>query len=146
MKYFTCLFRTVCLLIITFALVFLPINSPDHAYAATSCKVGTKLGKTPISLKIGDKPGCYNIKLAAAAKKLLTTDASKSCKLCHANSSSLFPIAHVKSTNANLRTQGYTLKPASITAAFNAHKSQMMNATIKSSDAKAISNYLQSIK
>ncbi len=116
--------------------------SAVSAYAALLCKKGTKAGKTPISLKAKAKVACYNVKLAAAAKRLLTLDMTKSCFACHASGS-----AHpVTTMNANLRLQGYTLKPASILSAFNAHGAQMMGASLTSAEAKSISNYLQSIK
>ena len=114
--------------------------------SAATCAPGTALGVTPISLKKGDKPGCYNTALAALAQKLLTSDANKSCKLCHAPSAVLYPTARVGNINSNMRKQGYSLKPAMITVAFNRHISKMLGAKMSGADAKAISNYLQSIK
>jgi|GEM_PF-4662994 len=110
--------------------------------AKLTCKTGLKAGKTPISLVVGGKVSCYNIVSAAAGKKLLTKDFSKSCSTCHSG----FGIAPSTQMNSKLRSQGYTLKPASITAAFNAHSSEMAGSIITAKDAKLISYYLQSIK
>lgn len=135
-------------------LSFISFSSPPLAFGAPNsaesqlsasaiqCKTGFKAGKTPISLKTGDKVGCYNVKLADTAKKLLTTDMSKSCFACHASGG----ITPVSKMNKNLRKQGYTLTPSSISSAFRAHSSEMAGASLSTAQAKAISNYLQSIK
>lgn len=116
----------------------------QSAHAATSCKPGTKKGKTPISLKSTDAPGCFNIALAASGKKLLT--ASLPCKTCHASNATLYPTGPVTKMNSNMRAQGYTLSVANIKKAFAAHIDEMAGASLKGSEAKAISHYLQSIK
>ena len=122
----------------------LTIQTEESELLATKpkCKTGTKAGKTPISLVVGAKVSCYNVASAAVGKKLLTKDFSKSCSTCHSG----FGIAPSTQMNTKLRAQGYTLKPASIIAAFNAHASEMAGSVITAKDAKAISNYLQSIK
>ena len=126
--------------------LFSVTNSPDNALAATKCKTGFKLGKTPVSLVVGDAPGCYSVKLAAAAKKLLTGNVARKCITCHAAGTVLFPIAHVANMNTNLRNQGYSLAPDQITAAFNMHVTQMIGSKMSNAEAKQISQFLQSIK
>lgn len=116
-------------------------SDTDNTYAATSCKTGFKPGKTPVSLVIGAKPKCVNSVQVAAGKKLLTGTAN-TCFVCHGAAG----ISPVSQMNSNLRAQGYTLAPADITAAFNAHVTEMSGATITTKDTKAISQYLQSIK
>jgi mono/diheme cytochrome c family protein len=105
------------------------------------CKVGFKPGKTPVSLTTGAKVSCVSTKSAAAGKKLLTGMA-KTCFACHGP----MGIAPASLMSSNLRAQGYTLKPADITAAFAAHLPEMGAVTMSSKDAKDISAYLQSIK
>lgn len=106
------------------------------------CKTGFKAGKTPASLVVGAKVSCVNIKQAAAGKKLLTSDHTNSCFACHSS----IGIAPSSQMNSNLRTQGYSLKTASLLTAFNAHLDQMAGASVSTKDLKAISSYLQSIK
>ena len=120
----------------------------DNSFAASKkkivCKAGTTLAKTPISLVAGDKLACVSTATVATAKKLLTKPAgTNACYVCHATTG-IYPVTNMIS---NLRTQGYTLAPASITSAFNFHYSQMLGAKpITASQAKAISAYLQTLK
>ena len=115
--------------------------SPDSYAAVAPCKTGFKRGKTPVSLVEGAKPGCYKISLAATGKKLLL-GTNNTCFACH----SAAGISPTSTTNGKLRDQGYTLQPASILSAFNAHQSEMSGASLTLAQAKAISSYLQSIK
>ena len=122
-----------------------PAPGMEQAVSATgkiTCKTGFKAGKTPVSLVVGAKPGCYKVVSATAGKKLLTTDKTKTCMGCHSS----LGIAPASLMNSNLRTQGYTLKPASIQAAFDAHSAEMLGSIITPKDAQAISAYLQSLK
>jgi mono/diheme cytochrome c family protein len=130
-------------------LVFVALDCPQHVTAqdpvritaAAPCKTGFKRGKTPVSLVVGTKPGCYDTKLAATGKRLLT-GMSNSCFACH-TPGGINPFTQM---NSNLRTQGYTLAPARISEAFTAHQAEMAGASITSKDAKAISHFLQSIR
>ena len=124
-------------------LVGLSAQSQAYAAAKPKCVAGvSKVAKTPVSLVAGDKLKCVNIKKAQAGKKLLVTDKSKTCYSCH----SAFGVSPYTSMNSNLRTQGYTLAPDQIMAAFNAHASEMSGATISAKEAGIIGIYLQSIK
>lgn len=112
-------------------------------FARPTCKKGFAAGKTSISLLPGGKVGCYNIAKAKAAKKFLTLDMGRTCASCH-GASGLYPYTLMSS---NLRSQGYTLKPANLLAAFDEHLSQMVVDTpLMMSEAVALSNFLQSIK
>lgn len=122
-----------------------PVNSNDTTYGAAkpTCVAGvTKAGKTPISLVPGAKVSCYNIRKAAKGAKLMKTDQNNTCYVCHAAGG----VAPFTSTNSNLRTQGYTLKPSSIMEAFNAHVDEMAGATLTNAQAGLLSAYLQSIR
>ena len=126
----------------SFAVAVSPVAQlPTDVYAATSCKTGFKTGKTPVSLVVGNKPGCYNVNQAALGKKLLT-GTNNTCFACHTLGGS----QPYNQMNSNMRAQGYTLQPAQVLAAFNAHQGEMLGATLTSKDAKAISNFLQSIR
>lgn len=117
-------------------------DAPSIYLAAVKCKAGLKPAKTPISLVPGAKVGCIDPKKAALGKKLLTSDYTQSCFACHAAGG----IAPSTMMNSNLRAQGYTLTPANITAAFNAHLAQMTNATLTPKNTALIIQYLESIK
>ena len=124
------------------ALILSSLALSRGASAATpQCKEGFKRGKTPLSLVAGAKPGCVSTTQAAVGKKLLN-GTNKACYICHSATAPYPP----KQMISNLREQGYTLKSADILASFNAHFSEMSGGPITSKEAKAISNYLQSIK
>lgn len=114
---------------------------PAFAASKLVCKTGFKAGKTPVSLKTGGKVGCVNTKAASLGKKLLTGTANV-CYACHSSGG----IQPAQLMSSNLRAQGYTLSPANIMNAFNAHSSEMLGATLTSKDAKNISQYLQTLK
>ena len=133
--------RSAYTTILALAVAVLTLAAPN-AWAGAKCKAGTKPGKTAASLKAGDKVGCYNVKKAAQGKTLLTADKTKACFACHSLTGSV-PPAQVL---ANLRDQGYSLVPAKIVAAFQAHTAEMGNSTLNTSQAVLIGQYLQSIK
>ena len=111
------------------------------SYGKLVCKSGFKAGKTAVSLVPGAKVSCYNVAAAAAGKKLLIK-VGNTCFACHMPGG----INPYTAMIGNLRTQAFTLKPASITAAFAAHADQMSGAVMTAKDAKNISAFLQSIK
>lgn len=132
----------IALLLSAAVLTYSGTLGPSSSLAALPCPDGFRRGKTPVSLVVGAKTGCYNIKRAAAGRRLLTTDNTRPCAACH-NSVGIAPVSQMHS---NIRALELTLRPADIEAAFAANIGEMAGATITSKDAKAISAYLQSIR